>query len=83
MQTRNPNLVNGRQLRAARALAGMTQDDLARAVGVDARSVRRWEARANKRPTGPPNNLRIEQVLLLKGVALTRIPAVGVHQIDL
>ena len=83
MISESSNLVTGRQLRAARALAGLTQYDLACAVGVDARSVRRWEARANKRPTGPPNNLRIEHALRLRGVALTKIPAVGVHQIDL
>jgi transcriptional regulator with XRE-family HTH domain len=38
-----PNIVTGRQLRAARILAGLTQKQLAQAVGVHERAARYWE----------------------------------------
>jgi len=37
------NIVTGRQLRAARILAGLTQKQLAQAVGVHERAARYWE----------------------------------------
>jgi DNA-binding XRE family transcriptional regulator len=40
MYHRSRNLVTGRQLRAARTLAGMTQKDLAAALDVNERAVR-------------------------------------------
>jgi hypothetical protein len=40
MAYRSNNLVTGRQLRAARTLAGMTQRDLARVLGINERAVR-------------------------------------------
>ena len=46
-----PNLVTGRQLRAARIFAGLTQRELAKAVGVHERSARYWELREKKSPT--------------------------------
>src|ERR1700752_165096 len=55
------NLVTGRQLRAARTLAGMTQRDLARVLGVNERAVRFWERKHDRRPTSAPNDARIEQ----------------------
>ena len=38
-------LVETRQLKAARALAGLTQQALGQALGVDGRQVRFWERR--------------------------------------
>jgi transcriptional regulator with XRE-family HTH domain len=81
MTTRISNLRNGLQLRAARVLAGLSQEALAKAVGVDPRSVRRWESSITQKPTGCPNDLRIEETLRLNGVALTSTPAIGVQQI--
>jgi transcriptional regulator with XRE-family HTH domain len=59
------NVVTGRQLRAARLLAGLTQRQLALAVGVHERAARYWELKENKLPTSTPDNLeKIEAVLL-------------------
>jgi DNA-binding transcriptional regulator YiaG len=70
MAYRSNNLITGRQLRAARALAGMTQRDLATALAVNERAVRFWERKHDKRPTSAPNDVRIEQALLKHGVIL-------------
>ena len=48
------NLVTGRQLRAARVLAGLTQRTLGAALGVDERQIRFWERRHNSKPSGGP-----------------------------
>ncbi len=71
------NLVTGRQLRAARVLAGLTQRTLGAALGVDERAVRFWERKHDRRPTGAPNNRRIEEVLLDHGVILFAEPTPG------
>ncbi len=71
------NLVSGRQLRAARALAGLTQKTLGDALGVDERAVRFWERRRDSRPTGAPNNRRIEEALRAHGVVLFVEPTPG------
>ena len=42
------NIVTGRQLRAARILAGLTQRQLAKAVGVHERAARYWELKETK-----------------------------------
>ncbi|NDB69761.1 MAG: XRE family transcriptional regulator [Methylocystaceae bacterium] len=42
-----PKLASERQLKAARALAGLTQKDLGRIVGVNERQIRFWEKRIN------------------------------------
>ena len=77
MAYRTSNLVTGRQLRAARALAGWTQKDLAAAVNVDERAVRFWEPKHDRRPTGAPNDARIEQALRDAGVILFADPTPG------
>ena len=46
------NLVTGRQLRAARVLAGLTLRTLGAALGVDKRAVRFWERRHHSKPFG-------------------------------
>jgi transcriptional regulator with XRE-family HTH domain len=66
------NLVTGRQLRAARVLAGLTQRTLGAALGVDERAVRFWERKHDRRPTSAPNDARIEQTLLDHGVIVPR-----------
>jgi DNA-binding transcriptional regulator YiaG len=77
MAYRSNNLITGRQLRAARALAGMTQRDLATALAVNERAVRFWERKHDKRPTSAPNDVRIEQALLKHGVILFAEPTPG------
>ena len=71
------NLVTGRQLRAARVLAGLTQKTLAAALGLNERAVRLWERKHDRRPTGAPNDARIEEVLLDRGVILISQPTPG------
>jgi transcriptional regulator with XRE-family HTH domain len=63
------NIITGRQLRAARILAGLTQRQLAQAVGVDERAARYWELKENKPPTSTTSILeKIEAVLRNHGV---------------
>ena len=71
------NLVTGRQLRAARVLAGLTQRTLGAALGLNERAVRFWEAKHDRRPTGAPNDARIEQALLDRGVVIFHEPTPG------
>ena len=71
------NLVTGRQLRAARVLAGLTQRTLGAALGVDERAVRFWERKHDRRPTSAPNDARIEQALLEHGVVIFAEPTPG------
>jgi DNA-binding transcriptional regulator YiaG len=79
MANRSINLVTGRQLRAARTLAGMTQRDFATVLGVNERAVRFWERKHDRRPTSAPNDPRIEQALLARGVILFAEPTPGVR----
>jgi len=69
-----PNLVSTKQLKAARALAGLTQDQLGSAMGLNGRMIRFWERRV---PTNPRKVARIEQALLANGVALFAEPTAG------
>jgi transcriptional regulator with XRE-family HTH domain len=72
------NIVTGRQLRAARILAGLTQKQLAQAVGVHERAERYWELKKNKVPISAPKSLRnVEQVLLANGVIVFASPTPG------
>jgi transcriptional regulator with XRE-family HTH domain len=68
------NLVSTKQLKAARALAGLTQDQLGAEMGLNGRMVRFWERRI---PTNPRKVARIEQALLANGVALFTEPTAG------
>ncbi len=77
MALQSKNLVTGRQLRAARVLAGLTQRTLGAALGVDERAVRFWERKHDRRPTSAPNDARIEVVLLDHGVILFSQPTPG------
>ena len=69
-----PNLINPRQLRAARTMSGLTQRGLGVALGVDERQIRFWERRI---PTNPRKLARLEQALLANGVALFTEPTAG------
>jgi transcriptional regulator with XRE-family HTH domain len=74
------NIITGRQLRAARILAGLTQGQLAQAVGVHERAARYWELKENKPPTSTPDSLeKIEAVLRDYGVIVFSTPTVGVR----
>ena len=72
------NLVTGRQLRAARILAGLTQKQFAQAVGVHERAARYWEMKDDKMPTSvPSSHERIEAALRDHGVVVFSSPAPG------
>ncbi len=72
------NIVTGRQLRAARILAGLTQRQLAKAVGVNERAARYWELKEHKAPTSTPSSLeRIEAALRNHGVIVFATPTGG------
>jgi DNA-binding XRE family transcriptional regulator len=74
------NIVTGRQLRAARILAGLTQKQLAKAVGVHERAARYWELKDDKAPTSTPDTLeKIETVLSEHGVIVFSTPTAGVR----
>jgi len=51
------NIVTGRQLRAARVLAGLTQRQLAIESGFGARAAKYWESRRDELPTCVPDSL--------------------------
>ena len=70
-------LVTGRQLRAARVLAGLTQRTLGAALGVDERQIRFWERRHHCRPSGARHHTSIERTLLDPGVILFAEPTPG------
>src|SRR5262249_22545645 len=74
------NIVSGRQIRAARMLAGLTQADLARAAGCHPRSVRYCEDKGSNTPTNFSFTLdSIEQALNLHGVIPFSTPTPGVR----
>ena len=74
------NIITGRQLRAARILAGLTQKQLAHAVGVHERAARYWELKESKPPTSTPDTLeKIEAVLRDHGVIAFSTPTAGVR----
>ena len=71
-------IISGRQLRAARTLAGLTQKQLAQAVGVHERAARYWELKENKPPTSTLSLLEeIEVVLRNHGVIVFASPSPG------
>ena len=72
------DLVSCRQLKAARALAGLTQRGLGQVIGVDERQIRFWERRI---PTSTKKRAAIITALEAHGVMLTSQPAVGVVQV--
>src|SRR5947209_3208725 len=74
------NIVSGRQIRAGRMLAGLTQAGLARAAGCHPRSVRYWENKGSNPPTNVASTLdSIEQALYRHGVIPFSTPTPGVR----
>ena len=51
------SIVSGRQLRAARVLAGLTQAQFAAKAGFHERACRYWEAKGDQPPTSVPSTL--------------------------
>jgi transcriptional regulator with XRE-family HTH domain len=65
-------------LRAGRILAGLTQRQLAQAVGVNERAARYRELKENKLPISTPDTLeKIEAVLRDHGVIVFSTPTAG------
>ncbi len=77
------NIATGRQLRAARVLAGMSQQQFAKAIGVNERAIRYWEARHNEMPTTTTLLDDAEQVLLQRGVIVFARPTPGARLVKL
>ena len=73
-----PKLASVRQLKAARALAGLTQKDLGRIAGVNERQIRFWEKRI---PTRLHKLHMLESALLTAGIECFADPAIGVKVI--
>jgi transcriptional regulator with XRE-family HTH domain len=72
------NIVSGRQLRAARVLAGLTQAELATESGFNPRAAKYWERRENESPTSVPDTLAaIEGTLRRHGVEVFSSPTPG------
>ena len=73
------NIVSGRQLRAARILAGLTQRQLSTESGFAARAAKYWERRPAGTPTSTPQTLAaIEETLLRHCVEVFAQPTPGV-----
>ena len=71
-------IVSGRQLRAARVLAGLTQCQLSVESGFAPRAAKYWENRGDKSPTCVPGSLAaIEQTLRRHGVEVFATPTPG------
>ena len=72
------DLVSCRQLKAARALAGLTQRGLGQVIGVDERQIRFWERRI---PTSAKKRATIIAALKAHGVIFLSNPSIGVFLI--
>jgi len=68
------NLINNRQLRAARTMAGLTQRGLGAAIGVDQRQIRFFERRL---PRSSKKLMIIEKALRDHGVLVFAAPSSG------
>ena len=76
------NIVTGRQLRAARVLAGLTQRQLAIESGFAARAAKYWESREDILPTCIASSLAaIEETLRRHGVEVFAAPTPGARLI--
>ena len=73
-----PNITSGRQLRAARTLAKLTQAALSIEAGFNPRACRYWESRADNPPSSVDGTLAaIETALLRHGVEIFADPSPG------
>jgi transcriptional regulator with XRE-family HTH domain len=66
------------QLRAGRALAGLTQKGFAKLAGVTERSVARWEAKSGQPCTAPTDHWAVD-ALARAGVEVFDKPTLGVR----
>jgi hypothetical protein len=76
------NIVSGRQLRAARVLAGLTQVELATESGFNPRAAKYWERRESELPTSVPDTLA-ERTLRRHGVEAFAWPTPGARLIEI
>jgi DNA-binding transcriptional regulator YiaG len=78
-----PEIVSGRQLRAARVLAGLTQAQFAAKAGFHERACRYWESMGDKPPTSVRSTLvKICEALKTQGVVAFSEPTPGVRIAD-
>jgi transcriptional regulator with XRE-family HTH domain len=71
-------LLSGEQLKAARILAGLSQEQLARETGRSLRTITGWESTTGTLPCASRNSLeKVEAALGRYGVALYVTPAGG------
>jgi transcriptional regulator with XRE-family HTH domain len=72
------NLISGEQLKAARILAGLSQEQLATETGRSLRTITGWESTIGAAPCASRNSLeKVEAALGRYGVALYVTPAGG------
>jgi len=72
------NIASGRQLRAARTLAGLTQSKLSTEAGFSPRAAKYWEGWGDQLPTTTTTTLEaIEAALLRYGVEVFISPTPG------
>ena len=71
-----PKIVHPKQIKAARALLNMSQQELGQLLGVDPRTIRFMEKRV---PTQTRKRLLLERTLEAAGVACFASPYVGVR----
>lgn len=72
------NIISGRQMRSARALAGISQAELASAAGLHVRSIRYHESKGDALPTCVDSTLdRIERAFEQYGIILFSKPTPG------
>jgi len=77
------NIIIGRQLRAARTMAGLTQRELATKSGFAPRAAKYWEREDNKLPTDVPQSLAaVERILREHGVEVFSTPTPGCRLIS-
>src|SRR6516165_2722725 len=74
-RTRRHCLLSGKQLKAARVLAGLSQQQLATETGRSLRTITGWEAMSGKPTASLKSVQRIEAALHRYGVALYATPA--------
>src|SRR6516165_7218044 len=76
-RTRRHCLLSGKQLKAARVLAGLSQRQLATEAGRSLRTITSWEAMTSKLTASRKSVQRIEAAFHRYGVALYVTPAGG------
>jgi hypothetical protein len=80
MRGKSFQLVSGRQLRAARNLAGLTQVEFSLEAGFNPKAAKYWEANLDRPPSTSTRTInRIEQTLAKLGVTVFSEPTPGVR----